>query len=244
MKKLATAFAACMLAGLVSAQVESQNIVGYQTFEGLVSGGVYLIGDQFALVGGGSTVVPIASLTNGTLKAGSNVSSGDNLQTWDPSIKAYVTYFYRTGYGWVNSTNNTVVTTDTVDLRNGVFLRKKLTAGSLTFSGEVYGRTSVTNDNLVSGGVYLFANPWPVDVPVASLTNGTLKAGSNVSSGDNLQTWDSSAKAYVTYFYRTGYGWVNSTNNTVVTSDVIPAGQAFFFRKKLSAGSLILNRSF
>ena len=37
MKKLLTVCAACLVAGMVSAQVESANIVGYQTF-GMVQG--------------------------------------------------------------------------------------------------------------------------------------------------------------------------------------------------------------
>jgi hypothetical protein len=38
MKKLVTAFAACMIAGLVSAAVESANIVGYKTSSSGVDG--------------------------------------------------------------------------------------------------------------------------------------------------------------------------------------------------------------
>jgi hypothetical protein len=55
MKKLVTAFAACALAGLVNAQVESVNIVGYTT-KALTANKKAITGAQFVEVGGGTSL--------------------------------------------------------------------------------------------------------------------------------------------------------------------------------------------
>eukprot|EP01155_Anaeramoeba_flamelloides_P026034 Anaeramoba_flamelloidesa816258_221.p2 GENE.a816258_221~~a816258_221.p2 ORF type:complete len:146 (+),score=10.19 a816258_221:507-944(+) len=55
MKKLMTVCAACMVAGMVSAQVESQNIVGYQTAS--TDQSLYLVGYNFQAVGGGNELI-------------------------------------------------------------------------------------------------------------------------------------------------------------------------------------------
>jgi len=90
MKKLMTAFAACALAGAVFAQVESQNIVGYQTqtinAEGSLiinNGKLTMLGLNWQAVGG--SAYPIQSLFGGDaraagLTADASSSQADQLQ--------------------------------------------------------------------------------------------------------------------------------------------------------------------
>jgi hypothetical protein len=61
MKKLVTAFAACALAGLVNAQVESVNIVGYSTIN--VPAGSSIIAPSFTTVCGDGTSLTLGMIT-------------------------------------------------------------------------------------------------------------------------------------------------------------------------------------
>lgn len=123
MKKLMTACAACVLAGMVSAQVESVNIVGYMSQTLTTKNN--MIGLNFGAVGTGAAI-PIVDLipkNQDGLNAGANVTTGDNIQILGDS--GYVTYYLCNGNigkggaylpaadGWVKF-GELAVTTDTV----------------------------------------------------------------------------------------------------------------------------------
>ena len=74
MKKLVTAFAACALAGLVDAQVESVNIVGYQTVP-LAQNGYTFTCSTFAPIG----------MTDGTMTLG-DIAANENFSPFEDSI--------------------------------------------------------------------------------------------------------------------------------------------------------------
>jgi len=74
MKKLVTAFAACALAGLVDAQVESVNIVGYQTVP-LAQNGYTFTCSTFAPIG----------MTDGTMTLG-DITANANFSPFEDSI--------------------------------------------------------------------------------------------------------------------------------------------------------------
>eukprot|EP00825_Cyclidium_porcatum_P004604 TRINITY_DN1217_c0_g1_i6.p1 TRINITY_DN1217_c0_g1~~TRINITY_DN1217_c0_g1_i6.p1 ORF type:complete len:323 (+),score=-20.03 TRINITY_DN1217_c0_g1_i6:845-1813(+) len=94
MKKLVTAFAACIVAGLVSAQVESQNVVGYMSLT-IPATQWTLLGLPFKSVGdtNGISVQSFFVDPIGTgFKAGANAASADNLMFWAWTGSSY-TYF-------------------------------------------------------------------------------------------------------------------------------------------------------
>lgn len=88
MKKLMTACAACVLAGMVSAQVESVNIVGYQN-KSTLSGKMDIVGMQFEGVAGAQIsiqdIVPVSGFSE---------FGGDLIKVWNAVTRTYVSAYY------------------------------------------------------------------------------------------------------------------------------------------------------
>lgn len=173
MKKLMTAFAACLFAGIVSAQVQSENIVGYQT---LTAPGQYY--------SSGATFITVGSAT-GEWRLGDVVATGmdpsmDSVQFLDPatanvSIQAtYIDEATAISYGdaglqgwWDAALENRL--DDEVFAAGTGFLSSFASAGvTLTYSGEVLDGIVVLD---LTGQQYpMIANFTPVDLTLGDLT--------------------------------------------------------------------------
>lgn len=225
MKKLVTAFAACMLAGLVSAQVESQNIVGYSSTP--LNQGFNMIGVNFVSVGAINGSVDIQNLLTPAGLTGvdwSTVSGGDQLYIWDANAQGYPVFYSWTGADADTQLATTGVNNKWVDL--GTFdgtaatipslvvpagtaawiVKNDAVSASVVFSGQV--QQSVTTNHLVQG-FNMFANSLPMDLSVNGGTQVTFSglAGvdwSTVSGGDQLLVWDSSSQGYPVFYSWTG----------------------------------------
>ena len=78
MKKLVTAFAACALAGLAFAQVESVNIVGYSTIN--VPAGSSIVAPSFTTVGGGGVDLTLGMITPSADFDAESLTGGGTIQ--------------------------------------------------------------------------------------------------------------------------------------------------------------------
>lgn len=177
MKKLMTACAACVLAGMVSAQVESVNIVGYQT---KTASGAYF--------SSGSTFVSVGS-TAGEWKLGDVTASGmdpfaDFIQFLSPDTANTVlsaTYIdvafdAENGdgdgalVGWwdFSDPGGTSLSDEVLSAGTGFLCNFSSSGVTLTYAGEVIqGATSLD----LSGLQYpLIANPTPVDLVLGDIT--------------------------------------------------------------------------
>lgn len=176
MKKLMTACAACVLAGMVYAQVESVNIVGYQT--------VTATGKYFS---SGSTFVSVGSAT-GEWKLGDVTVSGmdpfaDFIQFLSPATAGtvlYATYIdasvdeaYEGGgelIGWwdPNGLGETSLNDEVLAAGTGFLCNFTSSGVVFTYAGEVLQGASTLD---LSGMKYpMVANLTPVELTLGDIT--------------------------------------------------------------------------
>jgi len=248
MKKLVTAFAACALAGLGYAQVESVNIVGYMTQT--VNSKNNMVGLNFGRVGDGGAIA-IQDLIPGDqtgLNKGSDASVADNIQVLGDT--GYTAYYLSNGvFGkitdpavngkWVKS-GETVATADTIP-NGGAFWFISQTAATtpvtITLAGQV--AQDATLSRQIKAGLNMIASGYASDVVLnaegTGLNLGTK--GADASVADNIQVL--AGGAYTAYYLSNGiFGkitdpavdnkWVKS-GETVATPDAIPAGASAWY---------------
>jgi hypothetical protein len=251
MKKLVTAFAACALVGLVNAQVESVNVVGYITKT--LTEKNNMVGLNFGKVGDGGAIaiVDLIPKDQPGLNAGAGVTVADNIQVLVGA--GYTTYYLCNGNigkggayvpaadGWVKF-GEAAVTTDTIQSGGAFwFISQSATAGNpvnLTLAGQV--ATDATLTKSIQPGLNMIANGYAADIafanPETGLSVGVKGAGSAVA--DNIQVLASGA--YTTYYFCNGNigkggayvpaadGWVKF-GESAVTTDTVPAGAAAWY---------------
>ncbi len=211
MKKLVTAFAACALAGLAFAQVESVNIVGYKTesypnFRGQPM--------QFVKVGGGTT------LLTDILDMSTVTPYEDLLQIYDPAA-GFIDYMWNE-VSWFNT-----LTDEEVDIEiipGNAFL--VLASGDWRFLGEVASIT--TYDHPIEAGVFTFVgNAFPDDTTLANFDWSAIEP-----YVDLIQLYDPSA-GFVDYMFN-GTDWFNTLNDEILPAST-PLNDGFLIQTGLTS---------
>ena len=170
-------------------------------------------------------------------------AAADQIWLWDTENNDWIKYYYRafgtTVTGWCKS-GTTTVTTDTIGIGETFFFRRGGggSATTLTLSGQVKEFAAEPQYAAPAAGNYKFIGyPWPVELPIAGFEKfqGAPKGGAALgAAADQIWLWDTDANDWVKYYYRafgaTVTGWCKS-GTTTVTTDKIPAGQGFFFRR-------------
>lgn len=216
MKKMMTAFAACMIAGLVSAQVESANIVGYQTTT--APAGFTVFAPTFTAVGNAN---PVFSTITGTF------SFNDQIQFFDASGNVFFSAAWDDGtinpdVGWYTTDFATSLGTTEIPVGQAFFV---YTAGdvAMTASGEV-GATNITVN--CDAGFTTMGNARPY-----AITYGDLQVA-NMAFNDQIQFFDGAGNVSFTAAYDDGTistpGWYTTDFSTDLATTTIPAGQGFF----------------
>jgi len=254
MKKLVTAFAACALAGLVDAQVESVNIVGYET-KALVAGKFNMLGGTFNGVGKAGYSLN-RDFKGENLTAGPGSLTSDTIAIYDATTSAYTTYYLYEGdgeypAGWYNAGSEEWFDDD---YPNGLpagtafwYVAKDTTVNAKgTFSGDVPMDASYTKD-LVRGKFNMVASPYPValklnDAAQVTLTGATAGPGS--LSADTIAIYNATTSAYTTYYLYEGdgvypAGWYNAGSEDLFEDDYpngLPAGTPFWYVAQAGTG--------
>jgi hypothetical protein len=223
------------------------NNVGYSTVDSPAPGGYKALTVAFDNVGDAKEIPIVDLVTVATPIGGAsaNVTVGDSIWRWDTDKSDWVKYYYRklgtqAAVGWCNN-GTTVVTTDTIPCGETFFFRRGTagTATTLTLSGAVKEFTAQPSYTVAPGKFRFMGYPWPVEIAIADFAkfqgNPVGGASANVTVGDSLWLWDSAANDWVKYYYRklgtqAAVGWCKNGTN-VETTDTIPAGQGFFFRR-------------
>jgi len=238
---------------LVNAQVESVNIVGYQTMSTLPND-YTMIGVNFGAVGGAS--IPVKDLFTGTFLGGTGLGDADQILVW--SVEAGYTGYYYTDFGagfeefnnkWFKDGEYTE-TTDVVQPGQACWLLRKSSAASdVTVAGEVLTSNVVASVefDLLANDYTMIASPYPVDIPIANgFTVPGLIGGTGLGDADQILVWSVGA-GYTGYYY-TDFGagfeefnnkWFKDGEYTE-TTDVIPAGAGFWFLNKGAAKTLTI----
>ena len=254
MKKLVTAFAACALAGLGLAQVESVNIVGYET-KALVAGEFNMLGGTFTGVGKAGYSLN-RDFKGENLTAGPDSLSADTILIHNAATGIYTTYYLYEGdgeypAGWYNAGSEEWFDDD---YPNGLpagssfwYVAKATTVNAkVTFSGDVPMGASYTK-NLVRGEFNMVASPYPValklnDAAQVTLTGATAGAGSDTA--DTIKIHDATTGGYTTYYLYEGdgtyqAGWYNAVSDELFEDDFpngLPAGKPFWYVAKAGTG--------
>jgi len=236
MKKLVTAFAACALAGLVNAQVESINIVGYQTVT--LKQGFNMLACNFDGVGGadGMTLDELVPGTTPGLTGAATSGNADNILVFDAATQGYTTYYlyYATkgsttyNYKWVLNS----VTPAGVTLKSGDAFwlsLKNATDLPATFVGQVPAEASKTltlKKGFNSIGS-IFAADWDPNSLGTDFwaANGTGAATSG--NADNILLFDATTQGYTTYYLYYATKGTTTYNNQWVLNSVTPAPANF-----------------
>jgi hypothetical protein len=238
MKKLVTAFAACALAGLVNAQVESVNIVGYTKLEGIA--GKVIVASSFTDVGGATDVIGIQSLISGNFEEDDAIAFYDN--------GAWATYTYSVmcstdggvNYdtpGWHNG--DYMLSADDVALGSAFFITPVSGTRTVTLAGQVKKTTPVIGVD-GAGAKTLVGIGRPLTVAINDLTITGFEEDDAIAFYDN--------GSWLTYTYSlmcstdggVSYdtpGWHNG--DYMLTADLVNAASGFFVTKySVGVGSL------
>lgn len=168
MKKLLTVCAACMVASLVSAQVVSQNIVGYSTVA--VPQGSSIFAPTFTTVGGGET-----DLTLGMITASESFDAETDFENSIQFINADGTWGVQAQYwanygGWFDVLDGDNDINDTVLPKGGAYYVYATAAATFQCAGEI-GLTSF--DVTIPAGSSQIGNAIPTALTLGDITAST-----------------------------------------------------------------------
>jgi hypothetical protein len=239
---------------LCLAQVESVNIVGYET-KALVAGEFNMLGGTFTGVGKAGY-----SLNNDfkgeNLTAGPDSFSADTILIHNAATGIYTTYYLYQGdgtyqAGWYNAVSDEWFDDDyPTGLPAGSsfwYLTKATTVNAkVTFAGDVPMDASYAKD-LVRGDFNMVASPYPValnlnDVAQVTLTGAT--AGPDSFTSDTILIHNAATGIYTTYYLYEGdgtyqAGWYNAVSDELFEDDFpngLPAGKPFWYLAKAGTG--------
>jgi hypothetical protein len=248
MKKLITAaMALALFAGIASAQVNSDNIVGYQS-HATVGGNYNLPAVQWNSVGGGNVAISNLFADTSMLTQGSGLVDADYIQVWNPVTSGYAQYFLyndESGYNpewdgeWLDNSNPAAGPTGETLAPGSAFwlLRQSGVDTNLVSAGEVASVAQFTF-NITKNNYNMIANAYPTDLQINS-TNFVIditKAvqGSGLVDADYIQVWNPVTSGYAQYFLyndESGYNpewdgkWLDNSNPAAgPTASGLPAG--------------------
>lgn len=236
MKKLLTACAACVLAGMVSAQVESVNVVGYSSTV-LESSKLFMLGSNFEKVG--TTIGEGVTLAD--LVASSGFEDFDNIQVGvaDESGVVHFTNYYYLSYmdpaGWYADDYSTYAGDE--ELPAGVSVWMLLATGQdVTTSGQV--RSTETQFTFAANKLTMTSSAYPI----AFKPNDCTWTG--VQDFDNIQVGVADVNGVVqfTNYYYLSYmdpaGWYQDDYSTLA-GEIAPTGAGFWV---LTAGAVTMTQ--
>ncbi len=224
MKKMLAVCAACMVAGLASADVTSDNIVGFISTQSVE--GFNWVAPMLTTVGADTVALKDVSISDGG--AGTIGFGGEIIMVLDEVGDVTASYSYAEGadgYVWNDDL--------TGDVANDVFVPGSAfavyLADGLTLSvcGEVTNPQDVTLTTIE--GFTFTGNPFPVDISVQDIAISDGGAGTIGFGGEIIMVLDEVGDVTASYSYAEGadgYVWNDDLTGDVADFTLTP-GTAF-----------------
>ncbi len=244
MKKLVTAFALCASFSAF-AQVESSNIVGYNSGLSLVAGNYNMLSAPFTSVGS-TTGVKIKNMfsDNSVFVAGGSSVDADTISIWENGAysRDYI-YSADAGNVWASVADTFTETEDTIPVGTGFWLYRQGNAvASLTIAGQVV--TTNVNVDIVAANFNFLSNPFaaPLKIKNMFVNNALFVAGGSSVDADTISLWENGAysRDYI-YSADAGNVWASVADTFTETEDEVPAGQGFWVFRQGSAVTVTLD---
>ena len=219
-KTVMTAAVLGFAASIVSAQVYSQNIVGYAKLPEPTSG-LDIVSPQFWTVSGETTLGD----------AFSGLADESLLYIWN-GVNGYDPYRYYVGWGWYHDVSGD----ESNDLSVGAGVAVWLVGGGsdAMMAGEVPSSSSITN--VLGDGLNMVANPYPVALALGDIPTETL------SDEDLMWVWNG-VNGYDPYRYYVGWGWYHDVSGDDSNAVEIPIGKGFWMNVS-AGGNMVFNKPF
>jgi len=190
--------------------------------------------------------------TSTVLAGAANIGTADNFLLFDPDLKSYKTFWYKSGgiggTGW-RCDDLTITTPGEAAIHPNdsgmVFVRKQSSDGVLVISGSV---KSGVNGVFIRGGAGTVLNIVSVLQPVGQLTPATsglyttnpatgVLGAANIGTADNILVFDAAANKYTIFWYKSGgiggTGWrCDNAAITDPTNYVFPPESAILIQRK------------
>lgn len=200
---------------------------------------------------GETTAISIKDLVTSSAPKGAPTcqAAADQIWLWDSANADWVKYFYykkgTAGDIWCKK-GETTETTDTIANGETFFFYRGSGAAvaTLTLSGGVKpfaGKPEYSG--LVATQYRFLGYPWPTAMPIAGFQNfqGDPKGAPTCqAASDQIWLWDTANADWVKYFFykkgTAGNVWCKK-GETTETTDVIPAGEGFFFYRGSGAST-------
>jgi hypothetical protein len=224
MKKLVTAFAACALAGLVNAQVESVNIVGYSTIN--VPAGSSIIAPSFTTVCGDGTSLTLGMITPSEDFDAEALSGGGTIQFINADGSWGVSADYWANYGgWFIRGTETQIN-DTVIPKGGAVYVYSAAAATFRCAGEI-GLTAFTVT--IPAGSSQLGNSIPVGLTLGDITPSADFDAESATGGGTIQFINADGSWGVSADYWAAYGgWFIRGTETQINDTPLSEGAGFY----------------
>jgi hypothetical protein len=256
MKRVLAIVAALALTGTMAysqvTQVVSRNAVGYVKLT-VTNNNNFLMGTVPFNDVGDTTPRTITEIFGNQLTGTDLLIAGsDFVLVWSASDQAYNTFWKANNAGnpeWRDTINLFNSATNTLAPGDAFFVQNNQSSVQCVFvMGEVPDSFTVTDDTTTVFAVEGFnqiAYSYPVDIAMTNL-NLIPEPAAQGFAGDQLLRWNPDILGYKSYFYDTVFAgspsWKDFNNFTVPNTEVIPAGEGFFYNR-LTASTLTWEES-
>jgi len=215
MKKLVTACAACLVAGLVSAQIASVNIVGYQNLA--LPTGYKMMTSTFIPVGSDGAVLRLADIVPSNF----SIFNGDTVQFFNLNGSGSVTNMVSWMGGWVDATTYADMSNLEIPAGTGMFVFS--TQANVTF--QMVGEVALAELPLaISSGYTVVGNSSPVAITLGNV----VPTNFSIFEGDTIQFFNSNGNGGVVTMASYMGGWVDATTYADLSATVLNPGDGFF----------------
>ena len=254
MKKIMFGIAAAIAVSALATDVQSSNVVGFNTQGWMNRGTYYMMGMQFETTAGADVKlndIDFGDMTGPAYDAGNQfLLTAPQVQLAFPNREGVTDYYFLSdgnetydGPGWVDSAGNNA--NPDVSAALGFWYRDTTsTKPSFTTAGQVVPDSPF--EKTYNASWRMLVSPFPIDTKLSDIDFGDIDSSAPAYDAGNaflstataIQVPFANREGFTDYYYLSdgnatydGPGWVDSAGNNVdITNVVIPAGRGCWFK--------------